>query len=39
VDDIKFTVMFSMYFGIRWKEPRIVGPAPEDENYYQEPML
>ena len=35
VDDIKFTVMFSMYFGVRWQEPRIVGPAPDDENYYQ----
>ena len=35
VDDIKFTVMFSMYFGVRWKEPRLVGPTPDDENYYQ----
>lgn len=22
VDDIKFTVSFSMYFGVRWEEPR-----------------
>lgn len=35
VDDVKFTVMFSLYFGVRWKENRIVGPKPDDENYYQ----
>ena len=35
VDDIKFTVTFSMYFGVRWQEPRLIGPKPDDENYYQ----
>lgn len=34
VDDKKFTVSFSMYFGIRWNDHRIVGPQIEDENYY-----
>ena len=24
VDDIKFTVSFTMYFGIRWEEPRLL---------------
>lgn len=35
VDDIKFTVSFSMYFGIRWNDERIKGPPIEDETYYQ----
>lgn len=34
VDDKKFTVSFSMYFGIRWNDHRIVGPTIEDETYY-----
>jgi hypothetical protein len=34
IDDIKFTVTFSMYFGVRWQEPRIVGPDPPPDNPY-----
>ena len=35
VDDIKFTVSFSMYFGVRWTEPRLRSPAtkPGDNPY------
>lgn len=34
VDDIKFTVSFSMYFGVRWQEPRVLGPPPPEDNPY-----
>lgn len=34
VDDIKFTVSFSMYFGVRWQEYRIDGPDPPEDNPY-----
>ena len=34
VDDIKFTVSFSMYFGVRWQEPRVIGPPPPEDNPY-----
>jgi len=34
IDDIKFTVSFSMYFGVRWLEPRIEGPPPPADNPY-----
>ena len=34
IDDVKFTVSFSMYFGVRWLEPRIEGPPPPADNPY-----
>lgn len=35
VDDIKFTVSFSMYFGVRWQEPRLLSPSShEGDNAY-----
>ena len=34
IDDVKFTVSFSMYFGVRWLEPRIEGPPPPEDNPY-----
>ncbi|XP_023343176.1 gamma-aminobutyric acid receptor subunit pi [Eurytemora carolleeae] len=34
IDDIKFTVSFAMYFGVRWLEPRIIGPSNSSENPY-----
>ena len=34
IDDIKFTVSFSMYFGVRWQEKRFFGPDPPVDNPY-----
>ena len=34
IDDIKFTVSFSMYFGVRWQEPRFFGPDPPEKKPY-----
>ena len=34
IDDIKFTVSFSMYFGVRWQEKRFFGPDPPADNPY-----
>lgn len=34
VDDTQFAISFSLYFGVRWNEHRLVGPKPDDENFY-----
>jgi len=34
VDDVKFTVSFSMYFGVRWTEARLVSPEETEPNPY-----
>ena len=39
VNDIKFTISFTMFFGVRWKEPRLVKKNSSDSNPVEQVSL
>ena len=33
INDVEFTLSLSMYFGVRWEEPRLISNASSNETY------